>query len=83
MDLVQSYRAFAHYNTWMNERLYALSATLPDAERKRDRGAFFRSVHGTLNHLLLADRVWLGRFTRDRALAESRDPQGKVIEVVG
>ena len=83
MDLVQSYRAFAQYNTWMNERLYALSATLPDAERKRDRGAFFRSVHGTLNHLLLADRVWLGRFTRDRALAESRDPQGKVIALTG
>jgi uncharacterized damage-inducible protein DinB len=56
-------RTFAAYNRWMNERLYALCAALPDAERKRDRGAFFRSIHGTLNHLLLADRVWLGRFT--------------------
>ena len=52
----------AAYNRWMNERLYALSAGLPDEERKRDRGAFFRSIHGTLNHLLLADRIWLGRF---------------------
>jgi uncharacterized damage-inducible protein DinB len=55
--------ALARYNTWMNEKLYALSATLSDDERKRDRGAFFKSIHGTLNHLLLADRVWLARFT--------------------
>jgi uncharacterized damage-inducible protein DinB len=50
------------YNRWMNERLYELCASLPDAERKADRRAPFRSIHGTLNHLLLADRVWMGRF---------------------
>lgn len=55
--------ALARYNRWMNEKLYACAATLSDAERKRDAGAFFLSIHGTLNHLLLADRVWLGRFT--------------------
>jgi len=53
----------AAYNRWMNERLYALCAELSDEERKRDLRAFFRSIHGTLNHLLLADRLWLGRFT--------------------
>lgn len=52
----------AAYNQWMNQRLYALCAELTDEERKSDRGLFFRSIHGTLNHLLLADRVWLGRF---------------------
>lgn len=52
----------ATYNRWMNERLYAVCAELPDEERKQDRGAFFRSIHGTLNHLLLADKIWLGRF---------------------
>jgi uncharacterized damage-inducible protein DinB len=52
----------ARYNCWMNERLYALLAELPDEERKRDRGAFFGSMHGTLNHLLWGDRMWLGRF---------------------
>lgn len=36
---------------------------MPDEQRKRDLGAFFKSIHGTLNHLLLADRVWMGRFT--------------------
>jgi uncharacterized damage-inducible protein DinB len=57
--------ALARYNRWMNARLYALCAELTDEERKRDRGAFFRSIHGTLNHLLLADLVWLSRFTGD------------------
>jgi uncharacterized damage-inducible protein DinB len=56
-------RVMARYNRWMNEKVYAVAEKLTDAERKEDRGAFFRSIHGTLNHLLLADRVWLGRFT--------------------
>jgi uncharacterized damage-inducible protein DinB len=46
----------------MNDKLYAVAAALTDEARKRDCGAFFKSIHGTLNHLLLADRVWLGRF---------------------
>ncbi len=52
----------ARYNRWMNERLYVLLAQFGDDERKRDRGAFFASMHGTLNHLLWGDRMWLGRF---------------------
>src|ERR1700674_1482927 len=52
----------AEYNRWMNEKLYDLCTGIADAERKRDRGAFFRSIHGTLNHLLWGDRMWLGRF---------------------
>jgi uncharacterized damage-inducible protein DinB len=55
-------RTFARYNSWMNERLYQLCAGLSDEERKRDRRAFFRSIHGTLNHILLGDRLWLSRF---------------------
>ncbi|HYQ43028.1 MAG TPA: DinB family protein [Polyangiaceae bacterium] len=54
--------ALARYNVWMNGKVYTAAATLSDEERKRDRGAFFKSVHGTLNHLLLTDRVWLSRF---------------------
>jgi uncharacterized damage-inducible protein DinB len=53
----------AAYNRWMNERLYACCAELSDEDRKREVGAFFKSIHGTLNHLLLGDRIWLGRFT--------------------
>jgi uncharacterized damage-inducible protein DinB len=55
-------QVMARYNHWMNERLYALLAAVPDDERKLDRGAFFGSMHGTLNHLLWGDRMWLGRF---------------------
>jgi uncharacterized damage-inducible protein DinB len=55
--------ALARYNRWMNDKLYGLAATLGDEARKRDSGAFFKSIHGTFNHLLLADRVWLARFT--------------------
>lgn len=54
----------AQYNQWMNQNLYAICAEISDAERKRDRGAFFKSIHGTLNHLLYGDRAWMGRFTK-------------------
>ena len=57
-------REMARYNRWMNDKLYAVAEKLTDAERKQDRGAFFGSIHRTLNHLLLADRVWLGAFHR-------------------
>jgi len=60
--MLPGFRAMARYNRWMNERIYGHCENLSDAERKTDRGAFFRSVHGTLNHLLLGDRLWLGRF---------------------
>lgn len=55
-------RALSRYNRWMNDRLYGLAAGLGDDVRKRDHGAFFKSIHGTFNHLLVADRIWLGRF---------------------
>jgi uncharacterized damage-inducible protein DinB len=52
----------AEYNRWMNEKVYAACAGLSEEERKRDRGAFFKSIHGTLNHILWGDQAWLGRF---------------------
>jgi uncharacterized damage-inducible protein DinB len=55
--------ALARYNRWMNDKLYGLAATMSDEARKRDCGAFFKSIHGTFNHLLVADKVWLARFT--------------------
>jgi uncharacterized damage-inducible protein DinB len=53
----------AAYNSWANRRLYEAAATLSDADYRADRGAFFKSVHGTLNHLLVGDRIWMRRFT--------------------
>lgn len=52
----------AKYNKWMNEHFYMLCDSISDEERKRDAGAFFKSIHGTLNHILLGDRLWLSRF---------------------
>jgi uncharacterized damage-inducible protein DinB len=53
----------AEYNHWMNRRMYAACATVGDAERRRDHGLFFKSIHSTLNHLLWGDRAWMRRFT--------------------
>lgn len=55
----------AAYNARMNERLYECCAALSDEERKADRALFFRSIHGTLNHLLYADMAWLSRFKQE------------------
>lgn len=66
-------QTMARYNRWMNRKIYACCASLPEAERLRDRGAFFKSIHGTLNHLLLADRVWMGRFTAQPFAVRSLD----------
>jgi uncharacterized damage-inducible protein DinB len=55
--------AFAHYNAWANDRLYTAAAGLTDAQYRQDLGAFFHSVHGTLNHLLVTDRIWMQRIT--------------------
>lgn len=63
MTLLDHIRIMASYNAWANTRVYDAAAALPEADYRADRGAFFRSVHGTLNHLLVTDRVWMGRFT--------------------
>jgi uncharacterized damage-inducible protein DinB len=66
--------ASTRYNRWMNDKLFGLAATLSDEARKRDGGAFFKSIHGTFNHLLLADRVWLARFRGVTVPAEFMGP---------
>jgi uncharacterized damage-inducible protein DinB len=68
-------RLFAAYNAWMNDKLYTACAALPDEERKRDRYAFFHSIHGTLNHILLADSVWMGRFEGQPFVFKSLDQE--------
>jgi uncharacterized damage-inducible protein DinB len=66
----------ARYNRWQNENLYGVADALSDAERKRARGAFFGSIHATLNHLLWADRIWMSR------LAGTPRPEGGIPESV-
>ena len=55
-------RTMAEYNAEMNRRLYAAAARLSDSERRQPRGAFWGSIHGTLNHLLWGDQQWMSRF---------------------
>jgi uncharacterized damage-inducible protein DinB len=55
----------AAYNRWANRRIYTEAATLSDEARKHQAGLFFGSVHGTLNHMLVADYIWMRRFTGD------------------
>jgi uncharacterized damage-inducible protein DinB len=64
----------ALYNRWQNGSLYAAADPLSDAARRQDRGAFFKSIHATLNHLLWADNMWMKR------LANLGTPAGKIVD---
>lgn len=57
------FRRLARYNTWANRRLYDACGCLSREDYVAPRAGFFGSIHKTLNHLLVADRIWLGRFT--------------------
>ena len=65
----------SRYNRWMNQELLAVCSEMPDEMRRADRGAFFKSVHGTFNHILLCDRLWLGRFMQKPYAARSLDEE--------
>jgi uncharacterized damage-inducible protein DinB len=55
----------ARYNAWANERLYDACAKLGETELKAKRRAFFGSIHATLNHILVGDRLWMSRLAGD------------------
>jgi uncharacterized damage-inducible protein DinB len=69
-------QSMARYNRWQNANLYGVADSLSEAERRRDRGAFFGSIFATLNHLLWADRIWMSR------LADTPKPAGGIPESV-
>lgn len=69
------FQTMSRYNRWMNEKLYGVCDAMPDELRRADKGAFFKSVHGTLGHLLLTDRVWLGRFAHQPFVVQSLDQE--------
>ena len=54
-------RVMAAYNAEVNRRTYAAAAALPDETRRRDEGAFWGSIQGTLSHLVWADHMWMWR----------------------
>jgi len=73
MISVQYAQTMARYGAWQNENLASAADALSDRARREDRGAFFGSIFGTLNHLLWADRTWMSRFT------DVKPPQMKSI----
>lgn len=83
MSLVLHYAGMSRYNAWMNEKLLTVCDTLSDAELRSNQGLFFGSVLATLNHLLLADRIWMLRFTQDRERYISRAADGSAIQSTG
>ena len=69
-------RTMADYNRWQNGNLYGAADELTDAQRREPRGAFFGSIHGTLNHLLWGDQIWMSRF------ADTPKPKGGIPQSV-
>ena len=60
---LEYFRTLGRYNRWANQRLYTACARLSEAEYLKKRPSFFGSLHATLNHVLVGDRIWLGRLT--------------------
>ena len=69
----QHFQMFAAYNKWANGRIYDAAATLSPDELERNMGAFFKSMIGTLNHMVAADRIWMKRFTGEGEAPTSLD----------
>ncbi|MFT3812645.1 MAG: DinB family protein [Acidovorax sp.] len=63
MDAIAHFTQLARYNVWATQRLLNAMAVVPDADYRRDMGLFFKSIHGTLNHLLVGEHhLWFVRF---------------------
>lgn len=62
MSLKDHFVMLASYNQWMNSKVYETAGHLSVTDLAKDRGAFFGSILGTLNHILVADIIWLKRF---------------------
>jgi uncharacterized damage-inducible protein DinB len=67
MGRLEGLRLMADYNAWMNRSVYDAAARLPAEEIATDRGAFFGSILGTLEHLVVADTIWTQRFAEHPA----------------
>ncbi|MEM8578303.1 MAG: DinB family protein, partial [Pseudomonadota bacterium] len=70
-------RKMAQYNAWQNRQLSVMLEPVPEADLRADRGAFFGSIFGTLNHLLWADTLWMSRFT-DAVQPAQVGPEGQL-----
>jgi uncharacterized damage-inducible protein DinB len=64
--LLDHFQMLARYNTLANQKIYEACAQLSEGEYKEIRPAFFNSIHGTLNHIMVGDRIWMTRFQGDK-----------------
>jgi uncharacterized damage-inducible protein DinB len=71
MGLKEHFELMATYNRWMNIKIYEAAGTLEQTELARDRGAFFGSILGTLNHIVVGDTIWLNRFATHPAFGSA------------
>ena len=63
MDAVAHFTQLARYNVWATARVLDAVRALPEEAYRRDVGLFFKSIHGTLNHLLVGEHhLWFVRF---------------------
>jgi uncharacterized damage-inducible protein DinB len=69
-------KRMARYNRWQNQNLFGVADRLSDEDRRRERGAFFGSIHKTLSHLIWADQLWMSRLTN------ARTPEGGIAQSV-
>ncbi|MBS8241340.1 damage-inducible protein DinB [Marinobacter lipolyticus] len=81
MSLKSQFELLAAYNQWMNSKIYEAAGNLSATDLAKDRGAFFGSILGTLNHILVGDTIWLKRFATHpscfnslRAVADLQSP---------
>jgi len=70
----------AAYNAEMNRRVYDAAARLSEEDRRRQRGAFWGSIHGTLNHILWGDTMWMSRFDGWDKPAQSAKQSAEMYE---
>lgn len=87
MELLPQLQLLSRYNQWMNQKVYGAASTLNEYVLRADKGAFFGSINGTLNHILVADLIWLKRFathpTHHRILDSLREtPQPQTLDVI-
>lgn len=61
MNIKQHFSTLTQYHCWAFHRLYEYLESVSDTDYRRECGLFFKSIHGTLNHILLADEIWYGR----------------------
>ena len=78
MSLTEHFKLLATYNQWINAKMYDAAAHLSAEEQARNRGAFFGSILGTLNHIVVGDTIWLKRFA---TLSSSRASLHEVVDL--